>query len=69
MFLEQEDIDIAQEISLLAAKFGFMITRTGTRQDEQDQGIGQLLYTGPDENKAEFAEAVKVLLAEREKTV
>jgi len=67
MFLEQEDIDIAQEISLLAAKFGFVITRTGTRQNEQDQGIGQLLYTGPEENKVAFAQAANELLAERGK--
>ena len=66
MFLEQEDIDIAQEISLLAAKFGFSLTKTGMRQNDE---IGQLEYTGPDESKTEFAEAVKVLLAEREKTI
>ena len=66
MFAEQEDIDIAQEISLLAARFGFVVTGSGTRQNDE---IGQLEYTGPDENKVAFAEAVKVLLAEREKTV
>jgi len=66
MNLQQEDIDTIQAISLLAAQYGFTITGSGTRQNDE---IGQLEYTGPDENKAEFAEAVKVLLAERGKKV
>jgi len=64
--LQQEDIVVAQKISFLALQYGFTITGSGTRQNEE---IGQLQYTGPDENKTAFAGAVNQMLVEMGKAV
>jgi len=70
MDLHQEDIDVVQAMSLLAAQFGCTITGVTTKWSaKQGYPVGQIEIDGPEENQVALAQAINELLAERGKKV